>query len=188
MKKIIFTILGLVTFAGTVQAQSFSIGPKVGANFSSLSGVKGSESKTGYYFGAFAEVGFGKLSIQPEVLYTSQGGKLENGEITNSYISVPIMVKYKLIAGLSAEVGPKFDFLSDSKLKLNDKVDKTDFNSFNFGIGVGLSYKLPLGLNIDARYNFGLSKLVKGSIDGIESSGSNMKNDVFQIGVGYRFL
>lgn len=192
MKKIIFSALALVSFVSASQAQSFSIGPKVGANFSSLSGVKNGESKTGYYFGAFAEVGFsGKFSIQPEVLYTAQGGKLEGGEINNSYVSVPIMFKYKLIAGLGLEFGPKFDFLtkSDTKLLGTKFESKDSYQSFNFGLGVGLSYKLPLGLNIDARYNFGLSKLNKNaSIGGIPISTDNIKNDVFQIGVGYRFL
>ena len=200
MKKITFCVLTLFAFAGAAQAQSFSVGPKVGANFSSLSGVKDGKSKTGYYFGAFVEVGSGKFSVQPEVLYTAQGGKYSaisipsgsvEGEVNNSYISVPIMLKYKLIAGLAVEFGPKFDFLTKSDTKLKDlKIDSKDsYQSFNFGLGLGLSYKLPLGLNIDARYNFGLSKLGKNtSIDGIPSSGTNSKNDVFQIGVGYRFL
>lgn len=191
MKKITFCVLILFAFTSVVQAQSFSLGPKVGANFSSLTGVKDGRSKTGYYFGAFAEVGFGKLSIQPEVLYTAQGGKVEGGEINNSYVSVPIMFKYKLIAGLSAELGPKFDFLTKSESKLlNTKFDsKNSYQSFNFGLGIGLSYKLPLGINVDARYNFGLSKLNKdASIGGIPISTENIKNDVFQIGVGYRFL
>lgn len=201
MKKITFCVLTLFACATATQAQSFSIGPKVGANFSSLSGVEGGKSKTGYYFGAFAEIGFsGKFSIQPEVLYTAQGGKYSavsipdgtvEGDVNNSYVSVPIMLKYKLFGGLGIEVGPKFDFLTKSDTKLRDlKIDSKDsYQSFNFGLGVGLSYKLPLGLNIDARYNFGLSKLNKdASIDGIPSSGENMKNDVFQIGVGYRFL
>src|SRR5690606_8058928 len=187
MKKIVFCMLTFFAITASAKAQTFSIGPKVGANFSSISGIKGSESKTGYYFGAFAEVGFGKISIQPEVLYTAQGGKLENGEITNSYVSVPIMLKYKLIAGLSAELGPKFDFLtkSDTKLLGTKFESKDSYQSFNFGLGVGLSYKLPLGLNIDARYNFVLSKLNKNtSIDGIPNSAENLKNDVFQLGVG----
>lgn len=201
MKKITFCVLTLFVFTGSAQAQSFNIGPKVGANFSSLSGVEGGKSKTGYYFGAFAEVGFsGKFSIQPEVLYTAQGGKyfdVSNSnnpvetEVNNSYVSVPIMLKYRLFGGLGIEFGPKFDFLTKSDTKLRDlKINSKDsYQSFNFGVGVGLSYKLPLGLNIDARYNFGLSKLNKdASFDGIPSSGTNSKNDVFQIGVGYRFL
>lgn len=200
MKKVAFFVFAFVAMTGSSQAQTFSVGPKGGANFSSLSGVEGGKSRTGYYFGAFVELGLGKFSIQPEVLYTAQGGKFSavsipdgsfEGDISNSYISVPIMLKYKLIGGLGIELGPKFDFLtkSDTKLK-NLKIDSKDsYQSFNFGLGVGLSYKLPLGLNIDARYNFGLSKLNKNtSIDGIPNSGENLKNDVFQIGVGYRFL
>jgi len=201
MKKIFFTIVGLVGFTCSFYAQNFNIGPKVGANFSSLSGVDGGKSKTGYYFGAFAEIGFsGKFSIQPEVLYTAQGGKYDvvsipdgtiEQNVENSYVSVPVMFKYKLIGGLAVEFGPKFDFLTKSDTKFRKlKIDSKDsYQSFNFGLGLGLSYKLPLGLMIDARYNFGLSKLNKDiSIAGIPSSDRNIKNDVFQIGVGYRFL
>lgn len=188
MKKNILCAFSFVLFANATNAQSFGIGPKVGANFSSITGIDGIKSKTGSYFGVFAEIGVSdKFSLQPEVLYTSQGGVLNNEDIVNNYISVPVMFKYRLFAGLAVEVGPKFDFLSNSKIKVTHF--KGDFNSFNFGVGAGLSYRLPLGLSIDARYNFGLSNLNKNiSIDGIPSSGQNLKNDVFQIGVGYRFL
>nr|WP_297307404.1 porin family protein [uncultured Flavobacterium sp.] len=201
MKKITFCILSMFAIVGSTQAQGFSIGPKVGANFSSIKGVENIKSKTGYYVGAFAEINFtDNFSIQPEVLYTAQGGKFSSvsipegsleSDVTNSYVSVPVMFKYRLIAGLAVEVGPKFDFLTKSQTKLHKlKIDSKDaYQSFNLGLGVGLSYRLPLGLSIDARYNIGLSKLNKDiSIAGTPSSGDNLKNDVFQIGVGFRFL
>lgn len=200
MKKKIIILFGLFATTFTITAQEINIGPKVGANFSSFSGIEDSKSKTGVYFGAFVELKLvDKFSIQPEVLYTIQGSKISavsipngtvNGEIDNHYISVPIMFKYKLIGGLGVEVGPKFDFLmkSESKLAHLTKDTKNAFESFNLGLAVGLGCDLPLGFFVDARYNFGLSNIAKDlSIAGIPSSNQNIKNDVIQLGVGFKF-
>jgi len=200
MIKIFYSLIGLLVFSGVSNAQELKFGPKVGANFSSFSGIKDSKSKTGVYFGAVAEVKFlGKFSIQPEVLYTVQGAKYSaisiptgsvDGEINNHYVSVPIIFKYKIIGGLGLEVGPKFDFLAKSENKLGSftKDTKDAFESFNLGLALGLGCDLPLGFFIDARYNIGLSKIDKDiSIAGIPIEAKNIKNDVFQIGVGYKF-
>ena len=54
-----------------------------------------------------------------------------------------------------------------------------DAKSVDFSIPVGMSYELPtVPLVIDARYNWGLTKV---------ADWSDSKNSVFQITLGYKF-
>jgi hypothetical protein len=73
-------------------------------------------------------------------------------------------------------------FLTSAKDKTSgNSVDIKDAcNKFDFSIPVGLSYEIS-NVVIDARYNFGLTKVYKGS-DVIKS-----KNSVIQITLGYKF-
>ena len=61
--------------------------------------------------------------------------------------------------------------------------DIKDFvSSTDLGGNVGLGYQTEMGLNFNARYNFGLS-----GIDDFEGVDENIKNGVLSIGVGFRF-
>ncbi|SRR5690606_26995400 len=201
MKKITLTLLGLVAFSTSALAQQeVKFGPKAGVNFANLSGADDSEMKTGFHVGAVAEIKFNdKFSIQPEVVYSTQGAKFSQtlpiiGEvestIKNDYINVPIMAKYYFIEGFSVELGPQIGFLMKSEAESGDNtIDTKDaYKSIDFGLGVGLAYDLPMGLFVGARYNLGLSKVNEDvSVGDISVETDDIKNGVIQVGVGYKF-
>jgi hypothetical protein len=54
-------------------------------------------------------------------------------------------------------------------------------NDFDVSAVVGLGYDVPLGLRLEARYNFGFS-------DVIDVEGASGKNSVVTLSVGYSFL
>ena len=179
--------------AGLAQ-QQVKFGPKAGVNLATISGNDDSEMKIGFHVGAVAEIKFNdKFSLQPEVLYSAQGGQLkENSDIkmNNDYINIPIMAKYYFVEGFSVELGPQVGFLMKSELKGNDgSVDTKDAHkSIDFGVGVGLAYDLPMGLFVNARYNIGLSKINEDIEAGpITVETDDVKNSVIQIGIGYKF-
>ena len=61
---------------------------------------------------------------------------------------------------------------------------------FDFGLGFGAEYNLPMGLFFDATFNLGLTELSNKeySKDGETLLPSmKFKNRVIQIGVGYKF-
>lgn len=196
MKSIIKSIFGFgilfCTFA--TNAQSFSIGPKVGYNSAELTGKSFREfhdnnSKNGMHIGAFAEIRFDKFAIQPEVYYSTEGGEWEaqlaNGTIKHNfdleYINVPLLFKYYLTNGIAIEAGPQAGFLMNKDLKFSDlDPDSSNFNEFNFSVNVGLSVNLPLNLMVSARYNAGLT-------DVVNHPDVDWKNRVMQLSVGYRF-
>ena len=60
---------------------------------------------------------------------------------------------------------------------------KDNCNKLDIAIPIGVSYQVPtIPIYIDARYNLGLSKVIKD-----EFSNTSCKNQVFQVTVGYKF-
>lgn len=202
MKKSFLTFLGLVAISTTAVAQQeVKFGPKAGVNISNLSGMDDSEMKIGFHVGAVAEIKFNeKFSIQPEILYSAQGAKASTAtplgtiesEIKNDYINIPIMAKYYIVEGFSAELGPYVGFLMKSESEIgNFSGDSKDaYKSVDFGLGVGLAYDMPMGFFVGARYNLGLSKANEDISVGngnVTFQTDDLKNGVIQVGVGYKF-
>lgn len=196
MKKIVLTSILFATliFSAKAQTPDIKLGAKGGVNISNITSSD-MDSKTGFNVGLLAEMFLDEqFSLQPEVLYSTQGAELKNNnssaKLNLEYISIPVMAKYYIVDGFNVQVGPQFSFLSKSELKgeINglgsatlDVKDSTE--SFDFGVNFGLGYELPVGLFVDARYNMGLTKVNKESIPDIDDG----KNSVFQISLGYKF-
>ncbi|QCX52333.1 porin family protein [Elizabethkingia sp. JS20170427COW] len=207
MKKV-FLGLGIVlgTLAFAQKTSGPRVGIKAGMNVSSISqdgGLSDTKSKIGFNAGLYLNAPIsGSFSIQPEVIYNDLGSKVtfESGSYKSSYstklgyISVPVMFQYNATPEFYLEAGPEFSFLvnADSKLKDNygnsSSVDMgTDnFNTFNFGVGLGLGYRITNNIGINARYTAGVTKIGKDdNIIGRQFEDS--RNNVFQVGLGYTF-
>ena len=117
------------------------------------------------------------------------------------YINIPILAQYYPINGLAIKAGVQFGFIVRQKAKID--VDGIQFrdgtideffnwfnehrtaafpegklNKFDFSIPVGLSYEYQ-SFVLDARYNIGVTKLVKDADQG--------RNSTFSITIGYKF-
>jgi hypothetical protein len=200
MKKIIFAVAVLLS-TGTLSAQEFvEFGAKGGLNFANLSGDndEGLDGVTSFHLGLVAEFPFtDRFSVQPEVLYSGQGASVSEVDVTwkLDYISVPVMLKYYVVDGFSLEAGPQISFNVVSEAEADGNTMEIDnVNSTDFGAGVGVGYELPMGLFFQGRYVFGFSDIWDN--DGSDSNGGlasnvfaveGLKNNVFQISVGYKF-
>lgn len=187
MKKNILFVLLLVSTASF--AQHFELGAKAGVNISNFSGASNeadlkAKSLIGFHAGGFVSLFLGNnFAIQPEVLLSTQGAKLEQtGSKTDyklTYINVPVMLKFRSNGGFYLEAGPQIGF------KVNEKVDGTseDFaKSTDLSIAGGLGYHSPIGLGIGARYTAGLSKL--GDFNA-STTKPDWKNGVIQVSLFY---
>lgn len=129
MKKILLPLAVILLTSGAY-AQSVKFGVKAGLNVSTFTGDDSdeAESLTGFHVGGVAEIKFtDKFSLQPELLYSTQGAKasvsgIEGGVAYNadikakvSYINLPVMAKYYVIPGLSLEAGPQVGFKVDAE-------------------------------------------------------------------------
>ncbi|MFO8146543.1 MAG: porin family protein [Bacteroidota bacterium] len=200
MKKSVLLIA--VAFFGitAVSAQeSVIFGAKGGVNFSNMSsdGFDENNSRTGFHLGLLAEVPLtDRISLQPEVLYSTQGTEARRmvggtsylGEYNLDYIQVPVLAKIYLIEGLSLEVGPSFNFLTKEESKLTagsvTTTSETDYgSSFEFGGALGATYKVRGGFFGSARYTQGFTD----AFDSDNWDGDAVKNNGFQLGVGMMF-
>ena len=60
---------------------------------------------------------------------------------------------------------------------------KDDLNNFNFGLGLGAGYYFTPNVGLTARYVAGFTDIYK---DG-QNAGDAVKNNVFQVGLAYKF-
>ncbi len=185
MKKITLSIalLFISTIASLTYAQGVGVGLKAGVNFAnqSISDIS-TNSRTGFLGGAYVIIGFSeKWGIQPEVLFSSIGSETPNNVNDFTYLSVPVMLRFKPVSFLSFEAGPQFSALLDAVDEDGDSF-KEDFKSSDFGLGVGATVHLPLGLNAGARYVWGFSNVADLEND------FEVKNTTFQLYAGWTIL
>ncbi|MET3535257.1 porin family protein [Chryseobacterium limigenitum] len=217
MKKLILGLAvtaSSLAFAQTTTATASSSNPvtfgvKGGMNVSSLSkneGLDDTKSKIGFNAGVFANIPVASsFSIQPEVIYNDLGAKstrnytvlgnnYKDEYSTNlGYISVPVMFQYNALPNLYLEAGPEFGFLVSAKDKFKSStngsnnvsststLNKDDFQTFNFGIGIGAGYYFTDNLGVTARYTAGVTDIFK------NNNGDAVRNNVFQVGLAYKF-
>ena len=170
MKKCInvFFAAMLLLLSSQVTTAQISIGPKVGINVSNLSGLSlgdvKAKSLVGFHVGGYVAFRFGSIAIQPELLYSTQGAKIEDaGSSENlklNYFTVPVMLKFITKSGLYLEAGPQLGFKTGAKFGSADV--KETVNDSDFSLDAGLGYLLN-GLGFGARYCVGISKLGEAS-------------------------
>lgn len=109
--------------------------------------------------------GTGLFGLQPELMYSYQSVKSNEGEIKMSYIQLPVMLKVYPTSALSVEVGPEFNYLiatSPNTMVFDDAtISIGDCKGFNMGVGVGLAYELRMGFVVGARYSLGFTDMAK---------------------------
>lgn len=178
-------LVGLLFFCfSALQAQEMGFGIKGGLNFANFSGddVDESDSRTAFHLGLIAEFSLSEsFAIQPEILYSAQGAKDDGMTWKLDYLTIPVMAKFYPSEAFSVEAGPYIGFNVKSDVEMDElTVDiSDDTESTDFGLGIGLGYKLPMGIFFQARYAMGLSDVV---------ADADAKNSVFQLSVGYKLF
>ena len=210
MKKIAFLLVLFVLVTITINAQKFGV--KAGLNLANISNISNNEDvrtemRLGFQIGGIVEFEISdKLSFQPELLYSVQGGKYSyevmgiktSGTEELNYINVPVMLKYYVIRNLSVLAGPQMGLLVSAKhnyaisgaeagLGINGSEEdniKDEIKSMDLGLNFGVGYKYNRNLFFDARYNLGFSDVVKKREDGDSEKSTN---SVFSLTIGYAF-
>lgn len=181
MKKVLVVLLVALVAVFSVNAMGPEFGIKGGLTFANAvvgdeGGFIGEETdenplKIGITAGLMMEMPMGPLSIGAEVLYTQKGEKYAWGDDTVTvaldYIEVPVMAKLSLLPMIKFYGGVSFGFLTTAKVKfdiegfdLEDQDIKEHLNSTEMGAIFGAQVKISK-LVLDARYNHGLTDIVK---------------------------
>ncbi|MEX0648954.1 MAG: porin family protein, partial [Balneolaceae bacterium] len=95
----------VISAANPVAAQdAVKTGAKGGLNFATITDGD-FETRTGFVVGGFAKftIPDSRLSIQPEALYSQQGGEIDGNEVRLDYLKVPVLFKFDLATGGTVE-------------------------------------------------------------------------------------
>ncbi|GAA4439563.1 hypothetical protein GCM10023188_36040 [Pontibacter saemangeumensis] len=120
--------------------------------------------KAGFIGGLILEVTlYRKLYLQQEYAFAILKGTVKDaGAIYNlSYISLPVLLKYKLLPKLAIVAGPQFDILVQARERHDGNMtDIThDIEERNFSAVAGLTYMITKEISIDARFAQGLNHI-----------------------------
>jgi hypothetical protein len=193
MKTRLLALITLVVLSQTSKAQ-VNIGFRGGTNIAKVEGKSFKEEfRYGYLLGGYVEIGLGsKFSIQPEVLFNQYQTKVDsnfhnvyqnafssatNGEVKLNYLSIPLILNYKMGKLLTLQAGPQFSILMDKNKNLLQN-GKEAFKSGDFSMTGGLQVNLGK-LKLNGRYVVGLN-----NINDIDDQ-NKWKSQAWQLGLGF---
>lgn len=193
--KLLSFAIAVLIFS-TAHSQTFHIGIKAGANINKIDGQSFSNQfNYAYHLGGFAEIGLGKkFAIQPEVLFnqinTDTSSKLSSiystlnpNKIANiklNYLSIPILLNYKLCKFFAIQAGPQVGILINQSEKLVQN-GKDAFKKGDFSMLGGVQFHFS-NFRIYGRYAVGLA-----NINDIDNK-DKWKSQSFQVGIGLAIL
>lgn len=195
MKNWMLTLAVMLTSIAAMAQQregTFTVQPKVGMNLSSMTDAD--KTIADLCFGMEAEYMFTDMfSLSAGLVVSNQGAKYDEGTIDLDYANVPIMANVYVLPGLALKAGVQPGFKTKAKAKTDDGSydldefyklynmiagDDMEVRKVDFSIPVGISYEYR-NFVLDARYNWGLVKIVNVS--------DAPYNRVFQLTLGYKF-
>ncbi|MEN2412913.1 porin family protein [Flavobacterium mesophilum] len=193
---------------GVLQAQNdenvtTEFGVKGGFNMSNLYNNNADDENILYGFnaGVYATLPISDfIAIQPEILYTTKGAKLEynnafvsgNGKFKLDYIEVPLLVRVNITKNFNIHAGGYASYLVGSKVSgdgdfnFDEEIDTNDLNRFDAGLsaGVGVDFS-PISIGL--RYNYGLTTIGKErTIAGTTYTVPDAKNSNLSLYLSYK--
>ena len=196
LKSILLTIILASTAAAASYGQGFHIGAKGGVNINQVQGRSFNDQfQYAYAFGGFVEIGISKKwGIQPELLWSQSKTTTSSNindiyidgligqNITLNYISVPLLVTYRLLPVLTLQAGPQFGILVDQTTHFVYSVENA-FSKGDISALAGAQVNLG-GFRVGARYFIGLNNINGTSM----KSADTWKNKGFQLYIGLRII
>lgn len=185
------SVLALFVFFAQASMAQFSAGIKAGTNIIKVDGKSfEDEFKYGYHLGGFATIGVGgRFSIQPEVLFNQYQTRTDSSfkaiyqnafsgdnDIKLNYLSIPLLLNYKLGSLLSLQAGPMFSILMDQNKNLLQN-GQDAFKKGEFAMLGGAQVSLGK-IKLNGRYVVGLN-----NINDIDNK-DKWNNQGFQLSVG----
>ena len=193
----------------TQTGKSLGFGLKAGLNFANVSNTSdiNGETKTGFMIAGFLSPQFGTSGqgFRSELVFSRQGYNFKTntamGNVTLDYILFPQLYTFNVGKVLQLQIGGQLALL----IKANADSTQTGtityaeamdyYNRLDYGMAAGFELYPTKGLLIGARYNLSFAKTYKEESEFptspipafIPPPGTNGKNNVVQLFVGYKF-
>jgi hypothetical protein len=163
-------------------------------------------NRTGFFGGGYASIPLSnQFSIEPALYYSQKGYELKGdlnikgaeflsvgakAHLNTAYVDMPVLAKANF-SGFQIFAGPQVSYLSSAKLRttagalgfnlLDNTIDaKEQLNQWDVALTGGVGYQFSNGVNINAAYDHGLSKVDNGQ-------NFDSYNRAFKVGVGFKF-
>lgn len=182
MKKIFFLLLSVLLIQGA-QAQ---FGVRAGYNSANFEQTN-YRNKSGFHVGGYYRAEAGFFSVEPGIQFSQKGYESNNGQTgakideSLSYVDVPLLFRLNFLPSLNVLAGPQGSVLISRKYSdgTNTVTSTEIIRGYDVAGVVGLGVNLPLGINAQVSYDFGLTSLNYFDTD--------VKSRVFKLSVGYDF-
>jgi len=190
----LFIVLLLFSSLAFAQTKK-SFGMRLGLNYSNISNTD-LDARVGGNGAFFFEARFSeKYALQPELVFSSQGGLASNTtsqDLKIDYLSIGLANKFFIIpnAGLHLLAGPSIDIdFENNPIKLINGNNDSEVTPFDFSVFGGIGYEFPFGLILEARYKQGLIEvdLFDFDFNGDSDLNDEAFNGTFQYSIAYKF-
>ncbi|GAB4006672.1 porin family protein [Spirosoma migulaei] len=183
---LIFFVLGI----SCAHAQTFTYGIKGGLNLARLSfgqltndPVFDNTWSPSFHLGGFVRKAIGgQGGIRAEVLYSTKGGRFErvsgDGYVRLHYLSLPVLVDFRVARKLAFEVGPELNYLISTPQSLYN-------NPVDVGIDAGLRYSFTTAFELGLRYNYGLASVATLNLVSGNGGSTPVRNQALQVSLAY---
>lgn len=192
LKKYVLFLFLFTIIISQSKAQDFNMGVKGGLNHSKTiaPGDDPFSARTSFHAGIFAEIPIrGKFSFHPEILFSSQGGKIEYNRLNindpslnnnygvvvakEDYLLIPLITRFNFNQNISLELGPQVGFVVSG-------------GSFiDYGPTLGVGWDLPSNFTIQFRSYLGVSNVFRKSAIEDRGISDNFYYGLLQLSVGY---
>ena len=212
--KRIFTVLLVIVAINQANAQFFQLGAKAGLSSSQLKVsetfipgedqetiyYKGGDAILGWHLGLYSRIKIWRIYLQPELLYSSTGGKIkissdgidfpDIGKFKLDKLDVPVMAGFYITKSFRVFTGPVFSYLISEKSTWQTTKDvfQQDFQKGIIGYQAGVGFDIST-FSLDLKYEGNLSALGKSvSIPGTDLRfDTDLRNPQLILSMGFRF-
>lgn len=198
-----FAAILFISTASVANAQT-SFGIKAGYNYTSLKNVEVAkdllDQKSGYHFGILlnAKLPFG-LAIQPELLYSKKGGKIEmplnipSVDLSLGYLELPVNLQWGFdIAGIlrpHVQAGLYLGYAITNDISWgsnSDEISWDDLNRVQYGVNLGLGVDLFDFIQVSLKYMWDLGAVTNFNTGDLTSINKSNFSGI-QLSVGLMF-
>lgn len=195
---ILVILLGLIANLAVAQSNA-RVGIKGGLNVSNLyvDEVDDENPRYGFNVGVYAQLLSSEVfAIQPEILFSTKGSKLDGGYFENSklnlnYIELPVLAVFKLGDAAEIHAGPYFGYLLSANVDIesdiitgSEELDRDSFTAWDYGLAAGIGFNVGAA-QIGARYTYGLKEIAESGFP--REALGNSKNSSAQVYISFNF-
>jgi len=198
---LLFVALTLVTTTfAQLTTSNFSIGPRVGVNFAKVTDTENADYKSGLVAGITSTYSISeKAGLTFDALYSREGSETDgtpevNTELDYLRFLLAFDVFFRDLGDAfrpKLYAGPTLGVLLSAERQVEgadvDADVKDSYNTLDLGLAIGLGFNVRIAgetwLNVDGRFIPGLTNIIDNKPSGVDA----IRNQNFQVSVGFAF-